>query len=91
MREDAVGLDLRHAAATRSSPAVRYSPTPGSRSRAAAGGCSARYLKNGIVVQVASRSEFASRETFRRAILALPLEFHLDPTPRVRFRTLNGK
>lgn len=49
------------------------------------------YLKNGIVVQVASRSEFADREVFRRAILALELEFHLAPTPSVRFRTLNGR
>ena len=49
------------------------------------------YLKNGIVVQVASRSEFADRDVFRRAILALELEFQLAPTPSVRFRTLNGR
>ncbi len=49
------------------------------------------YLKNGIVVQVASHSEFASREMFQRAILALELQFRLAPTPSVRFRTLNGR
>jgi hypothetical protein len=49
------------------------------------------YLKNGIVVQVASRSEFANRDVFQRAILALDLEFHLEPTPSVRFRSLNGR
>jgi hypothetical protein len=48
------------------------------------------YLKNGIVVQVAARSEFADMQAFRRAILALPLEFSLDG-PSVRFRTLRGK
>ena len=37
------------------------------------------YLKNGMVVQVAARSEFADLDAFRRAILALPLEFHLTP------------
>ena len=41
------------------------------------------YLKNGIVVQVAARSEFTDMDAFRRAILALPLEFSLDPTPSV--------
>jgi hypothetical protein len=35
------------------------------------------YLKNGIVVQVAARSEFADMQAFRHAILALPLEFSL--------------
>ena len=49
------------------------------------------YLKNGIVVQVAARSEFADMQAFRRAILALPLEFALEPTPSVRFRSLRGK
>ena len=28
---------------------------------------------------------------FRRAILALPLEFSLDPTPSVRFQSLRGR
>jgi hypothetical protein len=49
------------------------------------------YLKNGIVVQVASRSEFADMEAFRRAILALKLEFRLDPAPSVLFHSLRGK
>ena len=49
------------------------------------------YLKNGIVVQVAARSEFADMGAFRRAVLALPLEFHLDPVPSVRFRSLRNK
>jgi hypothetical protein len=49
------------------------------------------YLKNGIVVQVAARSEFAGMEGFRRAILALPLEFSMESTPWVRFRSLRGK
>jgi hypothetical protein len=49
------------------------------------------YLKNGIVVQVAARSEFADMPAFRRAILALPLEFQLDPAPSIRFRSLRGR
>ena len=32
------------------------------------------YLKNGMVVQVAARSEYPDMDAFRRAILALPLE-----------------
>src|SRR5439155_17147814 len=39
------------------------------------------YLKNGMVVQVAARAEYGDMAAFRRAILALPLEFKLDPTP----------
>jgi hypothetical protein len=49
------------------------------------------YLKNGMVVQVASRAEFSDLEAFRRAILALPFEKRLDPTPSVRFRSLRGR
>ncbi|MEO8371084.1 MAG: hypothetical protein ABI806_18010 [Candidatus Solibacter sp.] len=49
------------------------------------------YLKNGMVVQVAAHNEYRDLEAFRRAILALPLEFHLTPTPSVRFRSLRGK
>ena len=49
------------------------------------------YLKNGIVVQVAARSEFSGMAAFRRAILALPLEFSLDPAPSVRFHSLRGR
>jgi hypothetical protein len=49
------------------------------------------YLKNGMVVQVAARSEFKDMDAFRRAILALTLEVHLTGTPSVRFRSLRGK
>lgn len=48
------------------------------------------HLKNGAVVQAASASEFSTLEAFRKAILALPLEFRLAPAPSVRFRTLRG-
>ncbi len=49
------------------------------------------YLKNGMVVQVAARSEYQSIEAFREAILALPLEFKLSTAPSVEFRSLRGK
>jgi hypothetical protein len=49
------------------------------------------YLKNGMIVQVAARSEFGDMDAFRKAILALPLASHLDPAPSVRFRSLRGK
>jgi hypothetical protein len=49
------------------------------------------YLRNGMVVQVAARSEFADMQAFRRAILALTLEFSMDGNPSVRFRSLRGK
>jgi hypothetical protein len=49
------------------------------------------HLKNGTILQAASRSEFTSFEDFRRSIIALPLHFRLEPTPSVRFRTLRGK
>lgn len=49
------------------------------------------YLKNGIVLQVAARSEFADMAAFRRAILALPLDFSLEGRPAVRFRSLRGR
>ena len=48
------------------------------------------YRKNGVIVQVAAASEFANLEAFRKAILALPLEFKLDPVPTVHFRSLRG-
>jgi hypothetical protein len=48
------------------------------------------YLKNGMVVQVAARSEFGDLAAFRKAILALPFEVRLEPTPTVRFRSLRG-
>ena len=43
------------------------------------------HLKNGAIVQVAAASEYSNMEAFRRAILALRLETHLDPEPSVRF------
>src|ERR1035438_2901841 len=36
------------------------------------------YLKNGFVVQVAAASEFPDLASFGRAIVKLPLEFHLE-------------
>ena len=44
-----------------------------------------------MVVQVAARSEFHDMDAFRRAILALPLEYKLEPVPTVRFASLRGK
>src|SRR5262249_29853517 len=49
------------------------------------------YLKNGMVVQVAARSEVGDRDAFRRAILALPLEHTLEPVPSVHFQSLRGR
>jgi len=49
------------------------------------------YLKNGMVVQVAARSEFGGMEAFRKAILALPLEVRLEPAPSVSFQSLRGR
>jgi hypothetical protein len=49
------------------------------------------YLKNGVVVQVAAASEYQSLDAFRRAILALPLDFKTGPVPSVRFQSLRGK
>ena len=48
------------------------------------------YPKNGMVVQVAAASEFASMQAFQEAIRTLPLEFSVEPTPAVRFRSLRG-
>jgi hypothetical protein len=48
------------------------------------------YLKNGFVVQVAAHSEYPDLAAFGRAIAKLPLEFQLDPTPSVHFRSLRG-
>jgi len=48
------------------------------------------YLKNGFVVQVAAASEFPDLAAFGKAILALPLEFRVDPVPAVHFRSLRG-
>jgi hypothetical protein len=49
------------------------------------------YLNNGVVVQAAAASEFADLATFRKAILALPLDFRLEPVPSVSFRSLRGR
>lgn len=49
------------------------------------------HRRNGAVVQVAAAGEFASWEDFRRAILALPLRFTLEPKPRVEFTSLRGR
>jgi hypothetical protein len=48
------------------------------------------YLHNGVVVQVATASEYPNLEAFAKAILALPLEIRLDPVRRVRFTSLRG-
>jgi hypothetical protein len=48
------------------------------------------WLKNGVVVQVAARSEYPSLDEFGKAIKALPLEFQTTPTPHVKFRSLRG-
>ncbi len=49
------------------------------------------YLKNGFVVQVASASEYPDVRSFGRAIVKLPLQFRLDPSPTVQFQSLRGK
>jgi hypothetical protein len=49
------------------------------------------YLKNGFVIQVAAASEFPDLAAFGRAVAGLPLQFHLDPTPAVSFRSLRGR
>jgi hypothetical protein len=48
------------------------------------------YLKNGFVVQVAASSEFPDLASFGRAIAKLPLEFHLEQVPVVKFQSLRG-
>jgi len=49
------------------------------------------YLKNGVIVQVAPVSEFPSAEAFHSAIRGLKLEYKLEPTPSVHFRSLRGR
>jgi hypothetical protein len=49
------------------------------------------HLKNGTIVQAASASEFKSFAEFQAAVVALPLEFKLEPTPSVKMKTLRGK
>jgi len=48
------------------------------------------HVKNGTILQAADGSEFASMADFQAAILALPLEFTLEPSPSVRFTSLRG-
>jgi hypothetical protein len=48
------------------------------------------HLKNGTIVQAASASEFKSFDEFKKAIIALPLKFQLEPVPKVTFTTLRG-
>ena len=47
--------------------------------------------KNGTLVQVAAAGEFKIWDDFKAAILALPLQITLAPTPAVKFTTLRGK
>jgi hypothetical protein len=49
------------------------------------------HLKNGTILQAASASEFKSFDAFKAAILALPLEFKLEPVPSVSMTSLRGK
>ena len=48
-------------------------------------------LHNGTILQAAAASEFDSFEAFQQAIVALPLEYALDPVPTVQFRSLRGR
>ncbi|SDR84968.1 hypothetical protein [Opitutus sp. GAS368] len=48
------------------------------------------HLKNGTIVQAASASEFKSFDAFKAAVVALPLEFKLEPVPTVRLKSLRG-
>lgn len=49
------------------------------------------HAKNGTIVQAAAVDEFESLAAFQKAILALPLEFSLEPVPTVKMTTLRGK
>lgn len=49
------------------------------------------HVKNGTIVQAAEADEFSDLAAFQKAILALPLEFHLEPVPTVKMTTLRGK
>lgn len=48
------------------------------------------HVKNGTILQAADGSEFASMADFQAAILSLPLEFTLEPSPSVTFTSLRG-
>ncbi|MCZ6675114.1 MAG: hypothetical protein O7C75_19445 [Verrucomicrobia bacterium] len=47
-------------------------------------------LNNGYVVQVAPVSEYDSMQVFIEAVIALPLNFSLEPLPSVTFTGLDG-
>lgn len=47
--------------------------------------------RNGTILQAASADDFASWDAFKQAVRALPLEFSLEPAPRVDFTTLHGQ
>lgn len=47
-------------------------------------------LQNGYIVQIASATDYDSYEAFQKAIIALPLEYSLKPTPAVTFTSLDG-
>ncbi len=49
------------------------------------------HVKNGTILQAASATEYLNFEAFQNAILALPLEYELNPTPAVKMTTLRGK
>lgn len=49
------------------------------------------HAKNGTIVQVASADEFENFDDFQAAIIALPLDYALDPVPTVKMTTLRGK
>ena len=49
-----------------------------------------RSLKNGYILQVAPVSEFETYVDFQNAIRALPVEYSMEPTPSVRFTSLDG-
>jgi hypothetical protein len=49
------------------------------------------HVKNGTILQAADGSEFASMADFQAAILALPLDYSLEPTPTVTFTSLRGR
>jgi len=49
------------------------------------------HVKNGTILQAADGDEFANMAAFQAAILALPLEYSLDPRPTIRFTSLRGR
>jgi len=49
------------------------------------------YARNGVVVQVATTGEYPEAGQFRKAILGLLLQFDVEKSPEVTFRSLRGK